>query len=326
MKLEEIGFYTLSDERATKGGIDTPLQRCEMIVTPACNFNCAYCRPIRPDYARTSTLEGAKEVLDKWASHGLVNVRFSGGEPTIWGGLVDLVAHAKSLGVKRIAISTNGSASRETYQALLDAGANDFSVSLDACCASTGDAMAQKDGVWETVIENIRFLAARTYTTVGVVVTEQNLGELSETIKLADSLGVADIRVIPAAQWDQEVRDKIQISEEILEKHPILKYRMSGRRHVRAIGPEDTNRCPLVLDDMAVAGGKHFPCIIYMREHGDPIGTMTGKTMAEIREERRKWAETHDTHKDPICSRNCLDVCVDFNNKRFDAEQARIYQ
>lgn len=316
MKLEEIGFYTLTDERAVNGGVDTPLQRCEMILTPACNFSCKYCRPIRNDYADTISLEAAKEVLDKWASHGLVNVRFSGGEPTIWYGIVELVAHAKNLGIKRIAISTNGSASREMYQALLDAGANDFSVSLDACCASTGDTMAATEGVWDTVIGNIQFLAANTYTTVGVVVTEENLGELSETIKLASSLGVADIRVIPAAQWDQEVRNKIEIPEEVLEKHPILKYRMSGRRHVRALQPEDTNRCPLVLDDMAVAGGKHFPCIIYMREHGDPIGTMEGKSMNEIRGERRRWAEQHDTHKDVICSRNCLDVCIDFNNMR----------
>ena len=44
--------------------------------------------------------------------------------------------------VKRIAISTNGSAPMKCYTRLIEAGVNDFSISLDACCASTGDAIA----------------------------------------------------------------------------------------------------------------------------------------------------------------------------------------
>jgi hypothetical protein len=62
---------------------------------------------------------------------------------------------------------------------------------------------------------------------------------------------------------------------------------------------------------MAVANGYHFPCIIYMREQGDPIGQV-GPNM---RKERYEWMVNHDAHKDPICSKNCLDVCIDYNNK-----------
>jgi molybdenum cofactor biosynthesis enzyme MoaA len=81
----------------------------------------------------------AKKVLNLWIAEGLKNVRFSGGEPTLYPHIEKLVEHCKGNNVERIAISTNGSANWDKYQALIDAGVNDFSVSLDACCSSMGD-------------------------------------------------------------------------------------------------------------------------------------------------------------------------------------------
>ena len=80
---------------------------------------------------------------------------------------------------------------------------------------------------------------------------------------------------------------------------------------MRGIKINDSHKCGLVLDDMAVANGKHFPCIIYMREGGQAIGDVD----ENMREDRYKWFLNHDTHCDPICKQNCLDVCIDYNNK-----------
>ena len=49
-KLEEIGFYTLSDERAKNTSSFSPLYRSEIIVTDICNFRCPYCRGVLPEY------------------------------------------------------------------------------------------------------------------------------------------------------------------------------------------------------------------------------------------------------------------------------------
>jgi hypothetical protein len=77
----------------------------------------------------------------------------------------------------------------------------------------------------------------------------------------------------------------------------------------------DCNKCHLVKDDMVVLRGKHFPCVIYMREQGNAIDNVYGKTIQEIRQERKMWFEKTNTYNDPICKRNCLDVCIDYNNK-----------
>lgn len=337
MKLENIGFYTLEDSRAAQVSLQSPLWRCELILTDTCNFKCPYCRGIEQEHCGMMSWEDASFVVKMWGANGLRNIRFSGGEPTLWKArevmedgtevhrnLIDLVAFAKAQGVQRIAISTNGSVSTKFYLKLAEAGVTDFSISLDACCAETGDKMAgDKQGAWQKVVENIKALSDITYVTVGVVFTEENVQEFKDIVKFASrELGVSDIRILSAAQWNEKFKD-VRIDKEFLDKHPILKYRMenfNSGRHVRGLTEADNSRCPLMLDDMAILNGYHYPCIIYLREQGQPVGKMDvtlapEDAISKIRQERLSWVQANDVRKNPICAKNCLDVCIDYNNK-----------
>lgn len=292
--------------------------RCELIVTDRCNFRCPYCMGLRD--RGDLPCGDAVRVLSYWIQDGLQHVRFSGGEPTIYPALGKLVSYAREGGVKRIAVSTNGSAPWATYDDLLQRGVDDWSVSLDACCASYANRMAGCECSFDHVCETIRKLSVRAYTTVGVVLTEQNVGELAKIIEFAHGLGVADIRVIPAAQYSKALGD-VELYEGLYAAHPILRYRIknaSERVSVRGLRPNDSNRCRLVLDDSAVAGGFHYPCIIYMRQHGEPIGIVGPR----MRQERVRWSVEHNTWADDICFRNCLDVCRDYNNVAAKAHES----
>ncbi len=314
MRLEDIGFYTLTDERARHASSTSPLARCELLVTDACNFRCPYCRGVAPQLRGNMDLTRAHTILDYWTGEGLRAVRFTGGEPTLYRGLLSLVHGCSHSDVKHVAVSTNGSAPAAYYESLLDAGVNDFSVSLDGSCCAVGDVMSGTPGLWEGIVQNIRMLASKTYTTVGMVFTEQNVGDCAAAVEFADSLGVDDIRVIPSAQYNQALTLLGTLPRQLLLRHPILAYRVNNLnrgRKVRGLLPTDSNRCPLVLDDMVVAGDWHYPCIIYLREQGSPIG----KLSSHMRQERQQWFEHHDTHADDICAHNCLDVCTDYNNK-----------
>jgi len=173
--------------------------------------------------------------------------------------------------------------------------------------------MTGRDDVWDRIVQNIRSLAGLTYVTVGMVFTPENVGDCMDTVMFADSLGVDDIRVIPAAQSGCGLRQLAELPDSVLARHPILRYRVENAkrgRPMRGLSASDSARCRLVLDDMAVAGGYHFPCIIYLREGGEPIGRITNGARAE----RARWSRDHDTKADPICAGMCLDVCVDYNN------------
>jgi len=313
MKLENIGFYTLSEVRARSCRLPHhPLWRAELLVTARCNFKCPYCRGT--DMPHDIAFEKAEKIISTWGNLGLRNIRFSGGEPTLHPDLSVFCRCSKAVGIERIAISTNGTADLKTYMYLVNAGANDFSISLDACCSASGEKMAGVPGKWEQVISNIAWLSKKVYTTVGIVVTPDNISEVRKTIVLADRLGVADIRVIPAAQCAEHLVLERELPRSILNKHPILAYRMNNmaaRRPVRGIPSGGERRCHLVMDDMAVMNDEHYPCIIYLREKGKPIGKVGHNMMSQ----RVKWSMQHDCSQDPICKKNCLDVCVKYNER-----------
>jgi len=312
--LDKIGFYTLSDKRAKSSSFCSPLMRGELLLTDKCNLSCSYCRGMKDELQGEMSLPFAQYVLQTWIDEGLQNVRFSGGEPTLYPHLESLVKGCHNSGVKRIAISTNGTQPLDFYKRLVDCGVNDFSISLDGGCCSVNQIMNGGNNTFSQVSQNIKYLSWYNYVTVGVVFNELNVGEAIETIKYIDSLNPADIRIISSAQYNKALNNLINLPADILNRHPILKYRINnykGKRNVRGIREGDTNKCYLVKDDVAVAGKYHFPCIIYLREGGFPIGIMN----EDFRKERKNWFKTHITHKDVICKQNCLDVCIDYNNK-----------
>jgi pyruvate-formate lyase-activating enzyme len=311
--LESIGFYTLSDERARNASATSRLMRCELVLTDACNFRCAYCRGLPSGCEGNMPFGRSEFVVREWGRGGLKSIRFSGGEPTLYRGLEKLVGIAKAVGVENIAVSTNGSSPWLVYERLLDAGVNDFSVSLDACCAAEGDRMAGGiGGAFDKVVANIQRLANACYTTVGVVLTDSNREHVAGIVALAEELGVNDIRVIPSAQTAKA----LDVGIENRRSLPILGYRMANvatGKPVRGLCASDSGKCSLALDDMAVCGDSHYPCIIYMRERGKPIGKIG--PLEQMRAERAAWVDGHGSHVDPICAGNCLDVCVAYNNR-----------
>lgn len=320
MKLEDIGFYTLEDKRAKNASSASPYWRNELIITSRCNFKCPYCRGTQMDGCVDMPLRDIKNIIDLWAKGNMQNVRFSGGEPTLHPDIKEIVAYTKQVckDIKHIAISTNGYNDFVLYQELMSLGVNDYSISLDACCASVGDTMAGGiSGAWERVVANIRKLSSLTYVTVGAVMTKENIHDLSSTIEFAHELGVADIRIISAAQWNNKeefVPHLAKIPASILNAHPILKYRverMIAGENVRGISDTDSHKCGLMIDDMVIKGKYHYPCVIKMREGCAPIGVV-GENM---RQERYNHFLMHNSYADPICRANCLDVCIAYNNE-----------
>ena len=96
-----------------------------------------------------------------------------------------------------------------------------------------------------------------------------------------------------------------------------MRYRIKnlkvGRR-IRGLQPADTHKRYLVLDDNVVAGKWHYPCGVYLREGGKPIG----KINPSMRRQRIEWLNTKDTHTDEICRQFCSDFYVEYNNKFAD--------
>ena len=316
MKLDNIGFPTMYDERARHADQTTPMIRCDMVLTDLCTFRCPYCRGLREDCRGSVSMETAKKVIDLWTENGgLRELRLTGGEPTVWKGLPELVRYAKAKGVQSIGISTNGYSDMSLYDELIEAGIDDFSISLDACDAEEGDRMSGGiKGSWKKVTDNIRSISKKANVVLGIVATADTADSLCDTIDFALSLGAHDIKLISASQYNQLLTSAAAVSDEIRAEHPLLNYRIGNMlkgRNIRGLRENDSHRCPLVLDDASFAGGYHFPCTLYMRERGNPIGVPS----ENMRQERYEWYRKHDALKDPICSAYCIDAFVEYNNR-----------
>jgi MoaA/NifB/PqqE/SkfB family radical SAM enzyme len=311
MKLEEIGFYTFSDKRAQQTSGTSPLWRGEILLTSRCNFHCTYCQGLNS--VEDIPEEVARNCIELWQADGLKNIRFSGGEPTLHSALNDLVQFSRRGGVERIGLSTNGSRSLSFYEKLIRSGVDDFAISLDASEPVLADKLAGVPNQWKRVIANIKELAKMTYVSVSIVLTNDNLPKARDIIHIAHEMNVADIRIATSSQYNRLISD-LDIEDEILNTYPILKYRLNNfksARNIRGIRAEDCHHCHLVKDDSIVVGKWHYPCGVYVREGGEPIGVM-GPAM---RQERVEWSERHNTIQDKICRRNCSDMYVDYNNR-----------
>ncbi len=104
-------------------------------LTDACNLRCVYCMPEHMAFRRPAELLTDAELfrlITLFARLGFRKIRFTGGEPTLRPGLVQLVRHAaRQPGVRQVSLTTNGLMLDQLARPLADAGLSSVNVSLD---------------------------------------------------------------------------------------------------------------------------------------------------------------------------------------------------
>jgi MoaA/NifB/PqqE/SkfB family radical SAM enzyme len=315
-QLAVLNWRTLSDERAANVRPNQKIRRAALILTGACNFECPYCQTLGGDRAPTADREITMALVRWMIEQGLQELRLSGGEPTLVSWLPELVSVAVGSGV-RVAISTNGYARRPVYDALVKAGVAEFSISLDSVTPEEADRLAGgRPKVLERVTETIQYLTdlgVSVYIGMTCCASRQRPEETLATVEKIISLGATDIKIMSIAQ-EGGVVETSWLTEEMAERFPFLAWRAHNFRRgrdVRGLTACDSHKCPLVLDDVTISGDKHYPCNVYFREGGDPIGDVGKSMMAE----RAAWNAQHDTHEDRICRRMCMDLLREYNNR-----------
>lgn len=308
MKLEDIGFVEMIEDRVMNIVKDR-ISYCEWIITSKCNFNCPYCNRLNN---QDLTIEKIKEYIDVLTGLKCKYVHLTGGEPTVRNDLVDIVKLLKDKNI-RVGLSTNGSKSFEYYQELINAGVELFSISLDVHQRDLNRKFTMiSNNVFDTVVKNIKEISKSVYVTVGVVFNDDNINHYQEILQFISNLGAHDIRIMTSTKYNKLV--KFEVDEALLSKHKLLKYRIinfNNGLNMRGSDLSETSKCHLVKDDLTILGENYYPCAVYAREKGQPIGKFSSNNV----EERYQWFEKHDAYKDPICQKFCMDFKCKFNSK-----------
>ncbi len=124
--------------------------------TNQCNMFCDHCyrdAGAKAD-SELSTME-AKKMLDEIAQAGFKIMIFSGGEPLMRNDIVELVAHASSLGLRPV-FGTNGSLiTKDLAKQLKDAGAMGIGISLDSMDPEKHDKLRKYKGAWKEAVRGM---------------------------------------------------------------------------------------------------------------------------------------------------------------------------
>jgi cyclic pyranopterin phosphate synthase len=146
-----VSSLTLADRY---GRVATDLR---VSLTDRCNLRCEYCMPAEglewmPTPEVLTDDEVVRLVRIGVEMLGITEVRFTGGEPLLRKGLVDIVRRTKELHPSpETSLTTNGLGLQRTARALADAGLDRVNVSLDTVRREDFAAITRRDRLHDVV-------------------------------------------------------------------------------------------------------------------------------------------------------------------------------
>ncbi len=129
------------DSQSVRDTLGRPVRDLRISVMDTCNYRCPYCMPadkfdenyqfLRP-HERLS-FDEIVMVAEAFAAHGVNKLRLTGGEPLLRKNLPELVRRLASIeGIEDIALTTNGLLLEKQLPALIEAGLQRVTISLDS--------------------------------------------------------------------------------------------------------------------------------------------------------------------------------------------------
>jgi radical SAM protein len=163
-------------------------------VTQACDLACVHCRAsAQPDRhpMELSTAEG-KQLIDQIAALQVPVFVLTGGDPIKRPDLFELIAHARSRGV-RVSLTPSATPllTRDIIVRLKEAGLARLAVSMDGATADTHDAFRGMSGSFARTLDAVRWaneigLPVQINTTF----SRRNIGEIDAIVALMESLRI----------------------------------------------------------------------------------------------------------------------------------------
>jgi MoaA/NifB/PqqE/SkfB family radical SAM enzyme len=194
---EHAGTHPVMVNLATQMSFERVPQRVYWEVTRACSLACRHCRAEAVPHAdpdELSTAEGSA-LLAQIASFGepKPHVVLTGGDPLERADLFDLIARARSLGL-RVSVSPSATPrlTPEVVRRLREAGVDAISLSVDGSTARRHDALRGVQGCFVRTIAALR--AARDESLmvqVNTLVCADTIGDLPGIHALAADAGAA---------------------------------------------------------------------------------------------------------------------------------------
>ncbi len=165
----------------------------EIVVGFGCNCRCRVCPAASQSHVPGMSAKEIAHWLEEGRERGAKHVWFGGGEPTLHPDLIRSIERARELGYHRIRIQTNGirCAYLPFTRRCLDAGANEFSLSIKGADAASHDQATQNPGSFDRLIQGTQNLVATDARVEGdILITSHSMTRLADAVLRFAGLGV----------------------------------------------------------------------------------------------------------------------------------------
>jgi pyruvate-formate lyase-activating enzyme len=331
----------------------TPLHRVTVFLTYRCNLSCRYCKTVargpadllaRPEKRESYDLAAFARLLDAHRGTPVRHVHFTGGEASLVQGLPAMIRAARARGVERLSLTTNGTLPPRRYLDLVDAGLDELRLSLDVADARGGDELAGQPGAWAAAVRTLAALgAARAqgapfFLVVNTVAQRASWRRLAETVRFLLRFSPDDVKLITEVDHRVGLGTSLDAPEVLAELEvlvsalppgalPLLRRKLATVFAPDAIGLESLRapagrawRCHVPLTERTVDARFYYPCSVYVREGGPPLGPV-GDPAHVQRQRSAAFVRDADCLSDPICRRYCLHCTRTFNVRANEARR-----
>jgi MoaA/NifB/PqqE/SkfB family radical SAM enzyme len=301
------------------------------LVNERCNVKCRYCEYWRlKHYVTEMTIEEWRSALLSVKDFvGAFSINFSGGEPFIKPGFIDLLSWCNSNGISA-GVTTNGSALTSRNAAKVVA-ANPFNIniSVDAPNGEVHDYLRGYPGLFEKLSNGIRFLIAEREKqrrkfpiTIKPTINSKNFRLMPDLVEWSIGMGVSNISFQPMDRWTPETYDELWIeTPELPELEKVIERLIDMQRNGAPIltpptilqrfpdsfrgkkAPKEVMPCRVGLRDFFIrTDGRVEVCV-----HYPPIGNIREQSARDI------WygPKAEEIRRQTVaCDRLCLITCL----------------
>ena len=200
-----------------------------------CNNRCVFCMERAEGYPLRRSLDELTDTLARMRTQ-LVDVVFTGGEPTLNPLLPDLVAAARTLDYRLVGLVTNGRTLGADGVAarLLAAGLNEVTVSLHGADAATHDHITRRRGAFDQTLAGLAVLARlrpahALALAVNTTLVRDNLAQMRAIQELAARFGVdiVNFNAVEPRGTADELFDRVVPRHDEVMDHAALDVRVA---------------------------------------------------------------------------------------------------
>ena len=168
--------------------------RMDLALTYRCQNKCDHCYN-EPREMKELTVDQWKQVISKTWELGIPHIVFTGGEPTEYEGLAELVARSEEYGQVTGMVSNGRNLARPGYlHGLVGKGLDHVQITVLSSNPELHDRLVGEVGAWKETIEGLRTaLGEQMYVSTNTTIMRSNLDDLEATMRFLISLGVKNI-------------------------------------------------------------------------------------------------------------------------------------